>query len=169
MNRSSMLVPTLIMAAIAGALFVLATLRGEGQNVQGLKAAFRMTLAVLPLLVFAFIVAGLAQAMLPRDLLSRWVGAESGLRGIVVGTLAGAVTPGGPYVSLPLVAALLQAGAGAGTMVAFLTSWSLWAVARLPMEVGILGWRFTAVRLLSVFFFPPIAGVLAQAVDRAVR
>ena len=76
--------------------------------------------------------------------------------------MAGGLAPGGPYVSLPIVAALLKAGAGTGTMVAFLTGWSLWAVARLPMEVGILGWKFTLVRVASTFFFPPIAGWIAM-------
>jgi len=104
----------------------------------------------------------MVQVLLPKDLLSRWVGTESGLKGILVGTLAGGLTPGGPYVSLPVVAGLLKAGAGAGTMVAFLTSWSLWAVSRLPMEIGILGWKFTVLRLAATFFFPPIAGLLAM-------
>jgi len=99
---------------------------------------------------------------LPQDLLSRWVGVESGKRGILIGTLAGGLTPGGPYVSLPVVAGLLRAGASVGIMVAFLTAWSLWAVSRLPMEVGILGWKFTLIRIASTFFFPPIAGLIAQ-------
>jgi hypothetical protein len=47
-------------------------------------------------------------------------------------------------------------------MVAFVTAWSLWAVGRLPMDIGILGWKFTVVRLACTFFFPPIAGLLAQ-------
>jgi hypothetical protein len=51
-----------------------------------------------------------------------------------------------------------------GTIVAFLTAWSLWAVARLPLELGILGWKFAAIRLACTLFFPPIAGLLATAV-----
>ena len=47
-------------------------------------------------------------------------------------------------------------------MVAFLTGWSLWAVGRIPMEVGIMGWKFTVIRLASTLIFPPIAGLLAQ-------
>jgi uncharacterized membrane protein YraQ (UPF0718 family) len=43
-------------------------------------------------------------------------------------------------------------------LVAFLTAWSLWAVARLPMEIGVLGWEFTLIPLACTFFFPPIAG-----------
>lgn len=157
-----MLVPTLIMGAIALVLVVIGYAQGGGQHVAGLRAGWKMTLEILPLLVFAFIVAGMAQVLIPSELMAKWVGQESGLRGILIGTLAGAVAPGGPYVSLPVAAGLLKAGAGVGTMVAFLTGWSLWAVSRLPMEVGVMGWEFTLIRLASTFFFPPIAGLIAQ-------
>lgn len=163
-KKSGMLIPTIIMACLALGLIYLGYSRGQGQHLLGLKSALKMTLEVLPLLVFAFIVAGMAQILIPRELLSKWVGAESGFRGIIIGTIAGGLSPGGPYVSLPIVAGLLRAGAGVGTMVAFLTGWSLWAVSRLPMEVGLLGWKFTFIRLVCTFFFPPIAGLIAHAI-----
>jgi uncharacterized membrane protein YraQ (UPF0718 family) len=158
----NMLIPTIIMAVLAIVLLAVGYSKGEGQHVQGLRSGVKMIVEILPLLMFAFIVAGMVQILLPQELLSRWIGEESGLKGIFIGTVAGGLTPGGPYVSLPLVAGLLKAGAGIGTVVAFLTAWSLWAVARLPMELGILGWKFTFVRLVCTFFFPPIAGFLAQ-------
>ena len=157
-----MLIPTVVMGALAVALLIIGYAKGQGLHITGLKSALTMTIEILPLLVCAFIVAGMVQVLLPKELLSNWVGAESGLRGIFVGTVAGGFSPGGPYVSLPIVAGLLRSGASIGTMVAFLTGWSLWAVARLPMEVGILGWRFTSIRLACTFFFPPIAGLVAQ-------
>lgn len=158
----NMLLPTIIMAVLAVILLVIGYSKGDGQHVQGLHSGVKMIVEIIPLLLFAFIVAGMVQVLLPQELLSRWIGEESGLKGIFIGTLAGGITPGGPYVSLPLVAGLFKAGAGVGTLVAFLTAWSLWAVARLPMEIGILGWKFTFVRLACTFFFPPIAGLLAQ-------
>lgn len=157
-----MFMPTLVMGILALVFVVMGYLAGEGKHLAGLKSAARMTLEILPLLLFAFIIAGMVQVLVPKELISRWVGAESGFKGILIGTFAGGFTPGGPYVSLPIVAGLLKSGAGIGTMVAFLTSWSLWAIARLPMEFGMLGWRFTVVRLAATFFFPPIAGLLAQ-------
>jgi uncharacterized membrane protein YraQ (UPF0718 family) len=159
---SNMLIPTLVMAFLAIILLIMGYSKGEGQHITGLKSAFKMTTEILPLLVFAFIMAGMIQVLLPQELLAKWIGEESGIRGILLGTLAGGITPGGPYVSLPLAAGFLRAGAGVGTMVAFLTAWSLWAVARMPMEIGIMGWKFTFVRLACTFFFPPIAGFLAQ-------
>ncbi len=161
--------PTVIMFLIALALFIVASLQGEGKNVAGLKSAWNMTWQIIPLLIFAFIVAGLVQTLIPREAVARWVGEESGLRGILFGTLAGAITPGGPYVCLPIAAGLLKAGAGIGTMVAYLTSWSLIAVSRLPLTVGIMGWRFTIIQLLSVIIFPPIAGLIANLIVRWVE
>jgi len=164
-----MLVPTIIMGVLALIFFLIAYYKGEGQHIIGMRSALRMTVQILPLLIFAFIVAGMVQVLVPQEILSEWVGAESGMRGIFIGTVTGALAPGGPYVSLPVAAGLLQAGAGVGTMVAFLTGWSLWAVSRLPMEVGIMGWRFTLIRIASTFFFPPIAGLIAQAIAVVVK
>ncbi|MFC1538439.1 permease [Candidatus Latescibacterota bacterium] len=167
-RKSQMLIPTVIMAVLAIILSIIALRNGQGQHIIGLKSAYNLTIQTLPLLIFAFIIAGMVQTLLPQDLISRWVGTESGMRGIIVGTLAGGLTPGGPYVSMPIVAGLLKSGASTGTMVAFLTSWSLWAVARLPLEIGILGWQFTFIRLGSTFVFPPLAGIIANVISRFI-
>jgi uncharacterized membrane protein YraQ (UPF0718 family) len=166
---SKMLIPTIIMGILATALLSIAYLRGEGEHISGMKIALTLTIEILPLLFFALIVAGMVQILLPHDLLAKWVGEESGLKGIFLGAIAGGFSPGGPYVNLPIAAGLLRAGASVGTMVAFLTGWSLWAVSRLPMEVGILGWKFTLIRLACTFIFPPIAGIIAQALFSGVK
>ena len=164
-----MLLPAIIMGILATTLFFIAYLRGQGEHFIGMKSALDMTVQILPLLIFALIVAGMIQVLLPKELISKWVGTESGLRGIIIGTIAGGLSPGGPYVSLPIVAGFLRGGASVGTMVAFLTGWSLWAISRLPMEVGILGWKFTLIRVGVTFFFPPIAGLIAQALFSSVE
>jgi uncharacterized membrane protein YraQ (UPF0718 family) len=161
--------PTVVMFIIALALFIIATLQGEGKNVAGLKSAWNMTLQIIPLLRFAFIIAGLVQTLLPRDLISTWVGDESGFRGILIGTVTGALTPGGPYVSLPIAAGLLRTGASIPTMVAFVTGWSLMNIARLPLEVGIMGWRFTLIHYLSVIIFAPLAGLIATLLVKLLK
>ena len=157
-----MFVPTLIMGLLATILVAVGYYQGNGAHLQGLKSAPTLTVSLMPLLVFAFVVAGMIQVLIPASIVSRWVGPESGFRGILLGSIAGGLAPGGPYVSLPIAAGLVQSGAGVGTMVAFLTGWSLWAVARLPMEIGILGWRLTLARVVSTLVFPPLAGLIAQ-------
>ena len=157
-----MLIPTIIMGVIAIALLIVAYSKGGGEHILGLKAGGNILLQVLPMLIFVFIIAGVIQYILPVDMVAKWVGAESGLKGIIIGTAAGGITPGGPMVSMPIAAGLLQSGAGIGTMVAFMTGWSLWAFSRIPLEVGLMGWKFTLIRLACVFFFAPIAGLIAN-------
>jgi len=167
--NNSIFWPTVIMFLIALVLFIIATLQGDGKNVAGLKSAWTMTYQIIPLLVFAFIIAGLVQILIPKEVIAKWVGDESGFRGILFGTLAGAITPGGPYITLPIAAGLMKAGAGIGTMVAYVTAWSLISVARLPLFVGIMGWRFTWIHLVSVLIFAPLAGLIAQQIVRLIR
>ncbi len=157
-----MLIPTLIMGVIAVVLLYIGYQRGGGEHIVGLKSAGNLLLQIIPLLIFAFIVGGMIQILVPKEIISNWVGAESGFRGILIGSAIGGFMPGGPYVSMPIVAGLLRTGASIGTMVSLMTAWSLIAVARMPMEVGILGWKFALIRLACVFFFPPIAGLIAN-------
>ncbi|MBU3911527.1 MAG: permease [Candidatus Omnitrophica bacterium] len=162
-----MLMPTIVMAVLAVVLVLIGYYKGE--HVNGLREAMVMTLQILPLLVLALIIAGMVRVLLPQEAIAKWIGNESGVKGILIGTVAGAFTPGGPYVSMPLVAGLLRSGASMGTLVAYLTGWSLWAFSRLPIEVGIIGWRFAFIRFISVLILPPIAGFSAQFLSKFIR
>jgi len=168
-GNSQMLIPTIVMAVLAIILLLVGYYRGGGEHLAGTRAGLLMIVQILPLLLCAFIIAGMIQVLLPQELIGRWVGAKSGLRGVLLGSIAGGLAPGGPYVSLPIAAGLLKSGAGVGTMVAFLTGWSLLAFGRLPMEVGILGWKFTAIRFASTLIFAPIAGLIAHLFFRNVK
>lgn len=158
-----MLIPTIVMAVLAVVFILIAYYRGgTPQLTVGLKGAGNMLLQMAPLLILAMIVAGIIPTLVSQEAISKWVGAESGIKGILIGTVVGGVMPGGPYVSLPLAAGLLRMGAGIGTMVALITGWSILAFSRMPMEIGIMGWKFTLIRLGCSFFFPPIAGLIAN-------
>jgi len=157
-----MLIPTIIVGVLAIVFVFLGYQKGGGEHILGLKAAGNMLIQMVPILIFSFIIAGIIPFLVPHEAISRWVGAESGWRGILIGTVVGGVLPGGPFVSLPMAAGLLRVGASVGTMVALLTGWSLLAFSRFPMEIGILGWKFTLIRFACTFFFPPIAGFIAN-------
>jgi len=156
------LVSTIVMAALAAGLLIVGYVRGEGAHVEGLKAGLGMLGGMLPMLFMAMIVAGMVQVLMPHDLISNWIGQGSGLKGIFIGSVAGAMVPGGPFVSMPIAAGFMGAGAGLGTMVAFMTGWSVWALARLPLEFGVMGWKFTTVRLACSLILPPLAGLTAH-------
>lgn len=128
----------------------------------GLVQGGKTLLSVVPLLVAAFLIAGLIQTLVTKEVVTRWLGAGAGGRGILLACLGGALIPGGPYVYYPIAAALLHAGAGVGVLVAFVTAKNLWSVTRLPLEFALLGPRLTLVRLAATFFLPLLLGVLAE-------
>jgi uncharacterized membrane protein YraQ (UPF0718 family) len=151
------------MGSIAIFLLYLGYQKGGGEHVAGLKITGDLLLEITPLLIFSFIIAGMVQVLIPQDLISKWVGPESGFRGILIGTICGSLTPSGPFVSMPIGAGLLKSGASIGTVVAFMTAWSLLGISRMPIEFGIMGWQFTLIRLASgVLLFPIVAGLLAN-------
>ena len=47
------------------------------------------------LFVFAFVMAGMIQVILPKELILKWIGKESGIKGILIDTIAGSLAPGG--------------------------------------------------------------------------
>ena len=153
---------TVVMIAIALVLLLLAYLQGDDLHILGLKKGGNMLVQVFPLLIAAFVIAGLVQVLVPKELIARWLGPESGLKGILLGALAGGLTPGGPIVNFPIVASIYKAGAGIGTVVAYVTAWSLVSVVRFPLEVSLISPKFALIRLACTFFFPPIAGVIAS-------
>ena len=163
------LTSTLIMAAIAAVLFALVWSRGGTQAaLQGGTVGLRRMVQVLPLLVFAFLATGLIESLIPRDLFARWVGSESGYRGIMLGSLAGAIAPGGPLVQAGIAAGFLKGGAALAPVVAFLVAGEMWGFTLIPIEVGLLGWKVYLTRLACTFFVPPMAGLLTHwLVDRA--
>jgi uncharacterized membrane protein YraQ (UPF0718 family) len=149
----------LIMGGIAFA-------RPEKLHKQGLKIAWENIVVMVPRIAMAVVVAGLFAVILPTELVANWLGRDSGLTGIVVGSLAGGVTPGGPMLSFPIVTILFKAGAGVGPLIAYLTAWSVFALHRLfAFELPMMGARFTLLRLVSSLALPFLAGILALLLD----
>jgi uncharacterized membrane protein YraQ (UPF0718 family) len=93
------------------------------------------------------------------------VGAESGFKGILIGTCLGAVAPGGPFIQFPIVAAMFKAGVHIGPLIAYLTAWALIGVNRvIVFEIPLLGFKITFTRLICSFIFPIIIGYFAKFV-----
>lgn len=59
-----------MLGALALVLLLMGYARVEGGHVRGLKTALDMTVQTLPPVIFAFILARMEQALLPKNLLS---------------------------------------------------------------------------------------------------
>ena len=152
---------TYVLAALAVVLAIVAYLKDPGLPAIGVKNGLTLLWFVLPRLVPALILAGLMQVLIPQEVVARYFGRQGGARALVIASAAGALTPGGPMVSVPLLVAAANSGAAMPSLVAYMTAWSLFGVQRIiAWEAPLMGWRFVSVRVLASLALPIIAGWL---------
>ena len=150
---------TYVLAAVALVLGVIAYIKDPGLPAIGVKHGLSLLWFVLPRLVPALILAGLMQVLIPQEVVARYFGHAAGFRALVIASLAGVLTPGGPMVSVPLLVAAANSGAGMGSLVAYMTAWSLFGLQRIiAWEAPLMGWHFVSVRVLASFALPVLAG-----------
>ncbi len=147
---------------VVGALAIFAASRGRVLLNQGARDGLIEFLLLLPRIGVGVVGAGYVAEVLPRELIAPWLGPESGLIGVALATLGGALTPGGPVVGFSIGAAALKSGAGAPQVIAYSTAWALYAIHRLVIwEVPMMPARIVWLRAAVSLPLPFIAAALA--------
>jgi uncharacterized membrane protein YraQ (UPF0718 family) len=154
---------TALLLAIAAGLLWLAYRRRDGTAEAGLKEATGDFLHLMPRLAIGILGAGFIARAMPQDFVVSWLGPSSGIGGVTLAAIAGALTPGGPVVGFAIGAAALKSGAGMPQIMAFVTGWSLYTINRvLVWEIPTMPARFVLVRMIASLPFPfIIAGIVA--------
>jgi uncharacterized protein len=156
---------TIVMVAAAVIMLIAVYWKAPAAANKGLSATGALILEIIPRMLAAFTLAGLFQAVVPEEIIVKWMGQGSGLRGLLVGMTLGTVTPGGPMTHFPIIASLFKVGVGVGPLIAYLTAWSLLGLQRIIMwEIPFLGPQVVAVRVGVSLFFPFLAGWLCEIV-----
>jgi len=152
---------------VVAALAFFAALRGRALFIEGAREGALEFVRLLPRIGAGVIGSGFIAEVLPKALVASWIGPGSGFIGVIVATLGGALTPGGPVVGFAIGAAALKSGAGAPQVIAYSTAWALYAIHRLmiwevPMMPARLVWLRAAVSLPLPFIAAAVAIVLAK-------
>jgi len=142
----------LLLWVLVAVLASIAARRGSGLLHDGVREGLYEFVRLSPRIFIGVIGSGFIAAVLPRDLIAAWLGPHSGIAGLVIATVGGALTPGGPVVGFAIGAAALKSGAGAPQVIAYSTAWALFALQRLliweiPMMPARVVWLRVAVSL----------------------
>lgn len=159
----------LLLGLVFLGLLVAVMRRGRATAMDAAERAFEQFAFVIPQLGLALIVAGFLSKLIPAAFIAAYLGPEAGWMGLVVASVAGPVIPAGPVLAFSIAALLERAGATPETLVAFVTSWSIFTVHRMiTFELPLLGWSFLKLRLLSAGLMPIAAGLIAAGIIRAI-
>jgi uncharacterized membrane protein YraQ (UPF0718 family) len=137
---------------------------------EGFKQGWQMGLRILPLLAIAFTLAGMIQVVIPPEVITKWIGTESGSKGLFLASALGAIMPGGPITNFPIISALHKAGADIAPIAAFIFSWSMIGVHRMVIwELPLMGPKFAFSRLAAACLLPPLLGLMTKLIFNLVK
>lgn len=157
----------LLAVAVLVAAVIVYLRDGQTKFLEILFSDVMLFIDILPKVLAACLIAAFVAVLMPRDVVVKWVGAESGFLGLIIATLAGIIVPGGPITVYPIAAAFLAVGASPGATIAFVTSWTLLGYGRaLVWELPFFGADFVIWRSLVALPLPIVAGLLAQWLGR---
>ncbi len=102
---------------------------------------------MLVILVPVAVLMGLFEVWVPKQLIGKYLGHESGWKGILLALLFGAAPTGPLYVAFPIAAMLLKKGASPLNVIILLNAWAAIKIPQLLIEADFLGPSFMLLRL----------------------
>lgn len=127
-------------------------------------ATWSYFLEMVTILPAVMIIMGLFSVFVSRELVVKYMGKASGIRGIAVAIFFGALPTGPLYLAFPLAAALRSKGASISNIVVFLSAWACIKIPQELIELQFLGIKFMAARLILTIIFVAIMGVFIEKV-----
>ena len=150
---------TLILYLFTMTCLVWSFLKNRQKTLIALKKAFKAFENILPQFLVVLILVAMALAVLNTETISLILGSTSGVWGVLVASLVGAITLIPGFVAFPVAAALMQGGAGATQIAAFVSSLMMVGVVTLPLEIQFFGKRAAYLRNFLAYIFSLIAAV----------
>jgi uncharacterized membrane protein YraQ (UPF0718 family) len=130
-----------ILVLAAALLFVFPARRQP--SIDAFRQFFFEMVFVMPAVL---VIMGLFTVWVPKEMINRYLGHGSGLRGMVIALLFGTLPTGPLYAAFPLSKGLLDKGASPANVFVFLAAWACIKIPQELVELQFLGWRFTLAR-----------------------
>ena len=109
------------------------------------KSIFFQMLGVLPPVM---IILSLMDVWVPREYFLKYMGEESGIKGILIAFLISFFAAGPMYAAFPFTSVLLKKGVKFSNIIIFLNAWCVTKASTLLFELTALGYKFTLARLI---------------------
>jgi uncharacterized membrane protein YraQ (UPF0718 family) len=163
----SALIVDLILWGSVAALGFMAWQRGRTVLVSSAREGTMDFINIVPRIALGVIGSGYIAAIIPQQVITGWLGPNSGWSGVLAAVIAGAATPGGPVVGFSIGAVALKSGGGPPQVIAYVVAWALFAFQRLILwEIPFMPARFVWFRAAVSLPFPFLAAAIAMSIGR---
>lgn len=155
---------TIILYVAAIFLLIISFVKDKRKTKTALKKAWKAFENILPQFLAILLIIGMALSVINAQTISQLIGKESGLPGVFVLGILGAVTLIPGFIAFPLAASLLNSGAGYAQLAAFVSTLMMVGIVTMPVEMKYFGRKATLIRNGLAFIFSfGIAAVIGVA------
>jgi uncharacterized membrane protein YraQ (UPF0718 family) len=133
---------------IAFAFFIIALyLMDRSSGIKAFDISLSNTKEMLSLIPPVFVFMGLLDTWVPKETFIRYMGENSGLKGVLTALFLGSAAAGPLYIAFPISILLIKKKARLAYVLFFLGVWSTTKIPLLLYEISYMGARFTAIQV----------------------
>lgn len=136
----------IIIYSLLSICLIVSLIKSKDKTKKAFKIAGKALLKTAPSLLAVLGIVGLTLGILTPETITKLVGADAGFIATIFASLIGAITLIPSLVAFPLAGSLLRSGATVMTISAFITTLVMVGVVTAPMEIKVLGKKFTLLR-----------------------
>ncbi len=151
---------TLFINIFALSCLFIAFLKDKRKTTQAVKIAVKTFIKILPTILVVVVLIGLLLGFVPANLISKFMGEQSGIEGILGTAFFGAILFIPSIVAFPLAASFLKDGATITVVATFITTLTMIGIVTLPFEIKELGRKIALLRNGISFLLAILIGVL---------
>jgi len=122
------------------------------KTIKGLKKGFLMFKNIFVPFVNILILISLVLYLVPVEIISQYLGPDSGPEGLMAAAFVGSITLIPGFISYPIAASLIAQGASYTVVATFMTTLMMVGVVTFPLEAKYFGRRVALVRNILNFF-----------------
>ena len=157
---------TVFLYALALSCLLLSFIKDKKKTKKSLMVAKKAFLNILPELSAIFILVGIVLAVLSPQLISRIIGGQSGIVGMLLTSLIGAITLIPGFIAFPLAKSLFDSGAGVSQIVVFISTLMMVGFITAPLEIRFFGKRMTLIRNGMAYIYSFIVALIVGGILR---
>lgn len=131
-------------------------------SLKGTADSLKDLLAIMPPI---FLLMGLLDVWVDRETMIKFMGKDSGIKGMIITFLLGSFAAGPMYVSFPFAAILMKKGSKFFNVLIFVGAWSATKIPISLFEASVMGWKFMLTRYAVDI---PVIILIAYITDKII-
>lgn len=148
-----------IFIAISIILSLISFFLDKDKTILGLKKGLKMFKSIAIPFLNILILVSLALYLIPQSVIVKYLGASSGIMGLLLAAIVGSVTLIPGFISYPIASALIKQGASYMTVATFMTTLMMVGVVTFPLEAKYFGNKIAFIRNSLNFLIAILIGI----------